>query len=181
MFRSLDDCLAESTPPLSLLGNLEANRLATMNDTLRAAGFAAPGQAMEGWTRLERLIQIDPCGLSVEEIYEEALLWAERQRAKERIRQAVQVERGRSQRTEPPVWENAGFGLVGNRDWENWGLGLDVDQRRHLYHFRRDAGRWVRHEHCTLLIQAGIQDGLAKLVVTGRGGVSEPMDLLGGQ
>jgi hypothetical protein len=58
--------------------------------------------------------------------------------------------------------------FVGHRDWENWGLGLDVDQVWHLFHFQRQDGQWRRHQHCALRIPGGLPASLAQAFVSGR-------------
>ena len=57
--------------------------------------------------------------------------------------------------------------------WENWGLGIDVDCRWHLFHFHRGHGRWQRHNHAALKIPRGLPDSLARGLVAGRGLLSE--------
>lgn len=57
--------------------------------------------------------------------------------------------------------------------WENWGLGIDIDGRWHLFHFHRGHGRWQRHNHAALVIPRGLPDSLARGLVNGRGMLSE--------
>lgn len=154
-------------------------RIVEMNLDLRRLGFDPPGTDLDAWLHLARIIEVDPSTMTAAELYEEALAWADRTRIQEQIRQRVRLKATRrpkqsSLSAKPPEpRENTGFGFVGSRDWENWGLGLDVDQGWHLFHFRRQDGQWVRHRHCTLRILGGLPGSLAQAFVMGRGELTE--------
>ena len=149
-----------------------------LNARLRAEGFEPPGKGLAAWVRLARIVQVDVASLTIEELVEEACAWAERVRVMERIRMRIggspEVEEPR--RGQQRAWkprQNKQFTFDGNRVWENWGLGIDVECRWHLFHFHRGHGRWQRHNHAGLDIPRGLPDSLARGLVNGRGMLSE--------
>lgn len=146
---------------------------------MRRLGFDPPGTDLDAWLHLARIIEVDPSQITVAELYEKALAWVDRTRIREQFCQRLRrKEIGRrnlpASSTAPrESRENTGFGFVGHRDWENWGLGLDVNQGWHLYHFQRRDGQWRRHQHCALRIPGGLPGSLAQAFVTGRGELTE--------
>lgn len=151
-------------------------RIAEVDLDLRRLGFDPPGTDLDTWLHLARIIEVDPSQMTAAELYEEALAWVDRTRIQEQIRQRLR-RKGTGRRNLPSrstaPGENTGFGFVGNRDWENWGLGLDVDQGWHLFHFQRRDGQWRRHQHCALRIPGGLPGSLAQAFVSGRGELTE--------
>gem|GEM_PF-5446860 len=166
---------------IQLQQRLEAirRRIAEVDLDLRRLGFDPPGTDLDAWLHLARIIEVDPSQLTATDLYQEALAWVDRTRIQEQIRQRLRRKQtGRkhqpsSATTQRETRENTGFGFVGHRDWENWGLGLDVNQGWHLFHFRRRDGLWVRHQHCALRIPGGLPGSLAQAFVTGRGELTE--------
>lgn len=166
---------------LDLETRLEAvrQRIAEVDLDLQRLGFDPPGTDLDGWLHLARIIEVDPSQMTAVELYEEALAWVDRTRIQEQIRQ--RLRRNGTGRRDPTSRsttlresrENTGFGFVGHRDWENWGLGLDIDQGWHLFHFQRRDGQWRRHQHCALRIPGGLPRSLAQALVSGRGELTE--------
>ncbi|MFO0919909.1 MAG: hypothetical protein U0872_16550 [Planctomycetaceae bacterium] len=154
-------------------------RIVEVDLDLQRLGFDPPGTDLEAWLHLARIIEVDPSQMTAAELYQEALAWVDRTRIQEQIRQ--RLRRKQTGRKHPPSSattqresrENTGFGFVGHRDWENWGLGLDLNQGWHLYHFQRRDGQWRRHQHCALRIPGGLPGSLAQAFVTGRGALTE--------
>lgn len=99
--------------------------LAEMAMNLQSIGFPVLANTIEVWHNLARIIQIDPTGLSIEEIYDDALLWVEQQRVIERIRQSVLSSRKPAKPKKQSEQGHPRFGFPGHNDWVNWGLGLD--------------------------------------------------------
>jgi hypothetical protein len=161
---------------IELQHRLEAvrRRIAEVDLDLQRLGFDPPRTDLDGWLHLARIIEVDPSTMTAAELYEEALAWVDRIRIQEQIRQRLRRKRaGRrnlpaSSTTPRESRANTGFGFVGNRDWENWGLGLDVNQGWHLFHFQRRDGSWRRHQHCELRIPSGLPGSLAQAFVSGR-------------
>lgn len=159
---------------LDLETRLEAvrQRIAEVDLDLRRLGFDPPGTDLDAWLHLARVIEVDPSQMTAAELYEETLAWVDRTRIQEQIRQRLR-RKGTGRRNLPSrstaPGENTGFGFVGNRDWENWGLGLDVNQGWHPFHFQRRDGQWRRHQHCALRIPGGLPGSLAQAFVSGRG------------
>jgi hypothetical protein len=154
-------------------------RIAEVDLDLRRLGFDPPGTDLDAWQHLARIIEVDPSQMTAAELYEEALAWVDRTRIQEQIRQRLR-RNGTGGRKQPSrsttlreSRENTGFGFVGHRDWENWGLGMDVDQSWHLFHYRRRDGLWVRHQHCALRIPGGLPGSQAQAFVSGRGELTE--------
>lgn len=154
-------------------------RIAEVDLDLVRLGFDPPGTDLDAWLHLARIIEVDPSQMTAAELYEEALAWVDRTRIREQIRQRL-CRKGTGRRNLPASSttpresrENTGFGFVGHRDWENWGLGLDVNQGWHLNHFQRRDGQWRRHQHCALRIPGGLPGSLAQAFVTGRGELTE--------
>lgn len=154
-------------------------RMAEVDLDLQRWGFDPPGTDLEAWLHLARIIEVDPSQMTAAELYHEALAWVDRQRIQEQVRQSVHRKSPRRRGKDPAstnslkLEENTGFGFVGNRDWEKRGLGLDVDQGWHLFHFQRRDGQWRRHQHCALRIPGGLPGSLAQAFVTGRGELTE--------
>lgn len=154
-------------------------RIAEVDLDLQRLGFDPPGTDLDAWLHLARIIEVDPSTMTAAELYEETLAWVDRTRIREQIRQRLR-RKGTGRRNLPASStapresrENTGFGFVGHRDWENWGLGLDVNQGWHLFHFQRRDGQWRRHQHCALRIPGGLPGSLAQAFVTGRGELTE--------
>lgn len=144
--------------------------LAEMATNLQSIGFPTLANSLKGWHNLARIIQIDPAGLSVEEIYDEALVWAERQRVIERIRQSVLSSRKPVKSKKESEQGHPRFGFPGHNDWVNWGLGLDDQNLWHLFHFNREKGAsWRPHSHVAVKIPQGICHELAQEFVYGKG------------
>ena len=170
-------CTVSSSSPLEY--SLREACLPELNARLRVEGFEPPGKGLAAWVRLARIVQVDAASFTVDELVEEACAWAERVRVTERIRLRMGgstpkvVEPHRGQQKEWTPRQNKAFRFDGNRVWENWGLGIDVDCRWHLFHFQRGHGRWQRHNHAALKIPRGLPDSLARGLVSGRGILSE--------
>jgi hypothetical protein len=154
-------------------------RITEVDLDLRRLGFDPPGTDLDAWLHLARIFEVDPSQMTAAELYEEALAWVDRTRIQEQIRQRLR-RNGTGGRKQPlrsttprEPRENTGFGFVGHRDWENWGLGLDVDQGWHMFHFQRRDGQWRRHQHCALRIPGGLPGSLAQAFVSGRGELTE--------
>jgi hypothetical protein len=154
-------------------------RVDELNQELERFGFAVTPD-LDSWEHLARIIQVDPSEMTAAELYQEALAWVDRVRIEGRIRQqvcGVTQPASNLSAEEPspaePERENTGWGFLGNRDWENWGVGRDIRGVWHLYHFHRRDGAWKRHRHCTLEIRGGLQDGLAQAFLSECGQVTE--------
>jgi hypothetical protein len=61
---------------------------------LTEAGFQPPGDDIQKWIRLAKVIEADPEFTNLGELAEAALTWAEREAMRERIRQRVSAESG---------------------------------------------------------------------------------------
>ena len=130
-----------------------------MNRQLTAAGFDPPGDDIAAWSRLAWIVEIDPAGLTLAEICERALAWMDR----EKLRASVARNGSHPAVSHTKPVESAKcWGFSGSRDWENWGVGFDVEGGWHLFHFSRTQGAWKRHNHATLTIPSGIPYGLAR-------------------
>ena len=154
-------------------------RVDELNRELERFGFAVTAD-LDSWEHLARIIQVDPAEMTAADLYQEALAWVDRVRIEERIRQQVSgvgqapVQSSTEDRVAAePERENTGWGFLGNRDWENWGVGRDIRGVWHLYHFHRGDGAWKRHRHRILGIRGGLQDGLAQAFLSGCGQVTE--------
>ncbi|MCA9265071.1 MAG: hypothetical protein KDA60_14525 [Planctomycetales bacterium] len=150
-----------------------------LNRELERFGFAVTAD-LDSWEHLARIIQVDPAEMTVAELYREALAWVDRVRIEERIRHqigGVAQSLSNLPAAEPEIAEqereNTGWGFLGNRDWENWGVGRDIRGVWHLYHFHRRDGAWKRHRHRILGIRGGLQDGLAQAFLSECGQVTE--------
>ena len=151
--------------PSPLEYSLREACLPELKSRLRAEGFEPPGKGLAAWVRLARIVQVDAESITVDELVEEACAWAERVRVTERIRMQV-AERGTTGSTVP---SRGNYSFPGSRDWGNWGLGMDVEGRWHLFHLPRDHGGWVRHRFAIMEIPTGLPDGLARSLVAGNG------------
>lgn len=143
--------------------------LTELNARLRQDEFEPPGQNLSAWVRLARIVQVDPATTSIEELVEEACAWAERVRVMERIRMRL-VDCGPilgAQQNGSAASKR--FSFKGNRDWENWGLGIDANNCWHLFHFDRSDGSWKRHNQVALKIPQSLPGDFAKGFVSGRG------------
>ena len=154
-------------------------RVDELNRKLERFGFAVTAN-LDSWEHLARIIQVDPAEMTEAEPYREALAWVDRVRIEERIRHqigGVAQSPSNLPAAEPEIAEqereNTGWGFLGNRDWENWGVGRDIRGVWHLYHFHRRDGAWKRHRHRTLGIRGGLQDGLAQAFLSECGQVTE--------
>ena len=154
-------------------------RVDELNQELERFGFAVTAD-LDSWEHLARIIQVDPAEMTAAELYQEALAWVDRVRIEERIRQQIGgvAQSPSNLPSAEPVpaeqeRENNGWGFLGNRDWENWGVGRDIRGVWHLYHFHRGDGAWKRHRHRILEIRGGLQDGLAQAFLSECGQVTE--------
>lgn len=157
-------------PVVSLLeASFQDACLPELNARLRQDEFEPPGQNLSAWFRLARIVQVDPVTTSIEELVEEACAWAERVRIMERIRHRM-VDCGQLPGTQQSGSKaTRSFRFKGNRDWENWGLGIDTNHCWHLFHFDRGDGEWKRHNQAALKISEGLPDDFARGFVSGRG------------
>ena len=167
-FVAAESIAAERRQALREFRGAARELMAEVDADLRREGFTPPGANLDAWIKLARIIQVDPSDLTVSEIYEEALAWAERIRVKERIRNRITSHGDRRAEGESGgnaqgvAVANHSFAFRGHLDWENWGLGLDCAGRWHLFHFSRQSGQWQRHKHAAIRIPAGIPEGLAQ-------------------
>ncbi len=79
---------------------------------LAEAGLDSPGMRLSAWEHLARVVEKEPGPLTIREIYEEAMVWCDRERAKAKIRESVVRERGGdwSEPATHKTWENR-FGV----------------------------------------------------------------------
>lgn len=139
-----------------------------MSEVLTKIGFNPPGDDPAKWMMLARVIQVDPHGLTLRDLYDEARAFAERVRVVDRVRAG---NRPPVDDDEPRRSAGAGrrFAFEGNLDWENWALGFEAPSKWHIYHFSRTCGMWKRHQHVVLRIPRGMAEDLAKTLVTNGG------------
>lgn len=75
------------------------------NAELVEVGFNPPGDDIQRWLRLAKVVETDPEFTNLGELTEEALTWAERESIRERIRQRVHADVESSKDALPPLTE----------------------------------------------------------------------------
>jgi hypothetical protein len=84
---ALDAARAEAA---ELMANLIRGALDDMNARLQQGGFDPPGRDLKAWDHLARMVECEPSAMTLGNIFDWAIAWADREKMRARIGASVQ-------------------------------------------------------------------------------------------
>jgi hypothetical protein len=84
---ALDAARAEATEMMAMLVR---GALDDMNARLQQVGFDPPGRDLEAWEHLARMVECEPSAMTLGDIFDWAIAWADREKMRARIGASVQ-------------------------------------------------------------------------------------------